>query len=199
MHGKAGAALLAAAVLTTALTACGNGDGEPRPAVTVTETVTADGARQAPPPSPKSTAEPSGAPGADARGDGTWKLTETAVYDHGVEVSLSRFARGVSSAYAAPENTPYVAFTLKLKNGTGKVVDVGELSILCQYGTAARDGEEIFDSERGLDGPPRTHLRPGRAITARMACELPKSQTYVQIEVTPDYATEAAVFGGNVK
>ncbi|WJV45544.1 hypothetical protein [Streptomyces flavofungini] len=192
----------AAAVLAlgTALTACGDGD-KPRPAVTVTKTVTAD---DAPAGSEGSDSEPSpdaeSEPGAatDSKDD-THGLTGTAVYENKNEVSLSGFSRGVSGPYASPERTPYVKFTLRLKNGTDKVIDMSALSVLCQYGDEAKDGEQIFDSENGLDGPPQTHLRPGRSITATLGCELPKSQKYLQIEVTPDFETEAAIFGGKVK
>ncbi|ARX87167.1 MULTISPECIES: DUF4352 domain-containing protein [Streptomyces] len=190
----------AAAVLTlgVALTACGDGD-KPRPAVTVTKTVTAgdapaDSEASDSEPSPES--EPDGA--AESKDD-TLGLTGTAVYENKNEVSLSSFSRGVSGPYASPERTPYVKFTLKLKNGTDKVIDMSALSVLCQYGHEAKDGEQIFDSENGLDGPPQTHLRPGRSITATLGCELPTSQKHLQIEVTPDFETEAAIFSGKVK
>lgn len=192
----------AAAVLTlgAALTACGDGD-KPRPAVTVTKTVTAGDApaeseASDSEPSPESESEPDEA--AESKDD-TLGLTGTAVYENKNEVSLSSFSRGVSGPYASPERTPYVKFTLKLKNGTDKVIDMSALSVLCQYGHEAKDGEQIFDSENGLDGPPQTHLRPGRSITATLGCELPKSQKHLQIEVTPDFETEAAIFSGKVK
>ncbi|MER5298606.1 hypothetical protein ABT039_03970 [Streptomyces lasiicapitis] len=171
-----------------------------RAAVTVTETVTAGAAPAdsdtSPSAEPEAESEPESAPEPD---DDTLGLTGTAVYENKNQVSLAAFSRGVSGAYASPEKTPYVKFTLKLKNGTSKVIDVSELSVLCQYGDEGRDGEEIFDSENGLDGPPQTHLRPGRSLTATLACELPKSQTYVQIEVTPDFEAEPAIFAGKVK
>lgn len=196
------AALLPLAALALAgatLTACGDEDG-PRPADSEaldSEPSTASGSSGS---GSGSGSDSDSGSGADSGpDDGTLGLTGTAVYDNKNEVSLSAFSRGVSGAYASPENTPYVKFTLKLKNGTSKVVDVSELSVLCQYGDEAKDGEQIFDSEHGLDGPPQTHLRPGRSITATLACELPKSQTDVQIEVTPDFDTEAAIFAGKVK
>lgn len=131
------------------------------------------------------------------RGDDTVSLNETVTYEDDTEVSLSGFARGVSSGYAAPENTPYVKFTVKIVNGSGTTMDLNEMFVECQYGEAGQSGEEIFDE--GLDGTPSTHLRPGRSISAPFACELPKSERYTQIEVTPDAESETAIFAGDVK
>jgi len=36
-------------------------------------------------------------------------------------------------------------------------------------------------------------------ISAPFACELPKNERYMQIEVTPDAESETAIFAGDVK
>lgn len=129
--------------------------------------------------------------------DTTFTLTETAKYVSKIEVSLSRFKRGVSSDVAAPANTAYLKFTVKIVNGSGKTIDLNEMSVNCQYGDAGQSSDQIFDD--GLDGTPTTHLLPGRSISAPLACELPKSEHYLQVEVTPDMDSQAAIFAGNVK
>ncbi|POX38093.1 hypothetical protein C3486_24850 [Streptomyces sp. Ru73] len=128
--------------------------------------------------------------------DETAPLTGTVDYDDGVSVHLENFVRGVSSAVASPENTPYIKFTLKLHNGSKSTMDLNELSVQCMYGDEGRQGDQIFDE--GLDMP-TTHLRPGRAVSATTACELPKGEHYLQIEVTPNAETETAIFAGDVK
>ena len=51
----------------------------------------------------------------------------------------------------------------------------------------------------GLDGLPDTRILAGRSLTVPWACELPKSETFLQVEVSPDYDSEEAIFTGDVK
>ncbi|MFF0725613.1 hypothetical protein [Streptomyces sp. NPDC004134] len=174
-----------------AAAAGGDGGNEAKPAATVTVTA-GPGAK--------------GDGGGDAQkaddaaedkqpGDGSFTLTETAVYDTGIEVVLSGFERATSSEYAAPASTPYVKFNLKITNGSDKRLDLNGLLVDCQYGDQGRSGEQIFDD--GLDTP-TTHLRPGRSIDVPTGCELPTSESYAQIEVTPDWESETAIFAGEI-
>ncbi len=126
-------------------------------------------------------------------------LTDGVTYEDGVEVDLSGYTRGTSSAYASPENTPYVAFTVKIVNGSESMVDIGTGYVLCFYGDESREAEQIFDSERGMEGVPSMRLRPGRTATAKVACELPKDEEYLQVELAPSAEAETAIFAGNVK
>ncbi|MFE9098924.1 hypothetical protein [Streptomyces sp. NPDC007264] len=124
-------------------------------------------------------------------------LTDGVTYEDGVEVDLSGYKRGVSSAYAAPESTPYISFKVKIVNGSESVVDIGTGYVMCYYGDESREAEQIFDE--GLDGLPSMQLRPGRTATTRVACEMPKSEEYLQIELAPSMEAETAIFAGNVK
>lgn len=134
-----------------------------------------------------------------ATGDDSLTLTDTATYENKVDVSLSKFTRGKSGAYASPENTAYIKFTVTVVNGSKKTMDLSALSVTCSYGDAGKEGEEIFDSEKGLNGTPDTHLRPGRTVKTVIACAQPAKETYTQIEVTPDWESDAAIFAGDVK
>lgn len=129
-------------------------------------------------------------------GDKAVGLTQAVTYDDDVEVSLTGFTRGVSSEFASPQNTPYIKFTIKVNNGGKATIDLNEMYLSCLYGNDAKPGEQIFDE--GLDMP-TTHLRPGRSISVTTACELPKGEEYVQIELTPTAESETAIFAGNVK
>lgn len=126
-------------------------------------------------------------------------LTDGVSYEDGVELSLSKFTRGTSSAYGSPENAPYVSFMLKIKNGSTSTLDLASSYFLCSYGDSAKEGEEIFDSDRGLEGVPPTHLRPGRSASAKVACQMPRGEEYLQVEVSPSMESEVAIFAGNVK
>gem|GEM_PF-3752632 len=124
-------------------------------------------------------------------------LTDTAEYDSGVEVTLSDFSRHVSSQYASPENTPYVKFTVKVKNGSTSTIDTTMFTVSCSYGEDGQSSESIFDD--GLDGGPNTKLLAGRSINVPWGCEMPKGASEIQIEVTADMESEAAIFTGKVK
>ncbi|MFK4070616.1 hypothetical protein [Streptomyces sp. NPDC029674] len=126
-------------------------------------------------------------------------LNETAAYGNGVEVSLSKFARGTSSEYGSPENTPYVKFAVRVKNDGKSTIDTSGFTTSCSYGEAGQSSESIFDSDGGLNGGPDTRLLAGRSITVTWACELPKAEDTIQIEVSPDMETEKAIFTGKVK
>ncbi|MFF3941433.1 hypothetical protein [Streptomyces phaeofaciens] len=191
----AAAAATVAAVLAATVTAGVTGDkeAEAAPTVTVTETVSAQGDEDAADADVYAEAEPT----PEDDGDDSYALDDTVVYDHDVEVSLSKFSRGVSSEYASPENTAYAKFTIKVVNASDKTVDADEMTVSCAYGDEGREGEAIYDD--GLDGLPDTSILAGRSLSVPWACELPKGETFLQVEVAPDYDSETAIFTGDVK
>ncbi|MFE6408167.1 DUF4352 domain-containing protein [Streptomyces sp. NPDC057837] len=126
-------------------------------------------------------------------------LSDGVRWDGGMEVTLDDFTRGVSSEWAAPENTPYVKFTVRFKNGGDTTTDLSGSYVTCLYGDDGAEGEQIFDSEKSIDGLPEVHLRPGKSVSAKIGCELPKAEKYLQVELVPDIESETAIFAGNVK
>lgn len=184
------AAVLAAAV-TVAVTGGDDGDGkaEAAPTVTVTETVPAD--------SEEPVADTGSDEATEEAGDDSYAFDDTIVYDNDVEVSLSKFSRAVSSDYASPENTSYAKFTIKIVNRSDKKVDASMMTVNCAYGDEGKEGESIYDD--GLDGLPDTSILAGRSLSVPWGCELPKGETFLQIEVAPDYESETSIFTGEVK
>lgn len=184
----AAAAVIATIVTTGVLVANSRDDDSTASAETsvpADETITA--AADEPEPSPEST-EPE-----------VMGLTDGASYEDGVEVALTGYKRGVSSEWAAPESTPYVSFTVKIVNKSEKVADIATGYVMCYYGDESQEGEQIFDSDRDLGGIPLMQLRPGRTASATVACEMPKDEEYLQIELSPTMDSETAIFAGNVK
>jgi hypothetical protein len=182
MHTRATVIMLAA-LLTAGATACGT-TATSKPAAGSSapdEAITPDVEEETP------TEEP---------GDKSYGLNDTVTYTTGVELGLSKFTRGTSSEYASPENTSYLKFTAKVANRSDSTIDLSAMSISCLYGEDGQQGEQIFDD--GLDMP-TTHLRPGKSINVTTACELPKDERYVQIEISPDFESETAIFAGDVK
>jgi hypothetical protein len=179
------AAVCAAAVITTGIyvtnTSSSDGDSEAAPteSATTTEAITPAVEEE---PTPEDD-EPE-----------VFTLKDSVEYEDGIELSLSDYTRGVSGEWASPENAPYIRFTVKITNGSDATLNLAEMYVLCQYGDEGQEGEQVYDSGKGLDGTPSTHLRPARSITAKLACELPKDETYVQIELSPTYESETAIF-----
>ncbi|MDX3134902.1 hypothetical protein PV367_35110 [Streptomyces europaeiscabiei] len=199
------AVAVVASVIGTGVVLMNDGDGtaSPAPRVTVTRTVTAEDADTTGDDGSGSGSDDSSDDASDTStdtstdDDGVFALDDTVIYDSDVEVTLSGFRRGVSSEYASPENTPYAKFTIKIVNGSDVTVDANEMTVDCAYGDEGKEGEGIYDD--GLDGLPDTRILAGRSLTVPWACELPRSETFLQVEVSPDYDSEEAVFTGNVK
>ncbi|MGW7498605.1 DUF4352 domain-containing protein [Streptomyces luteogriseus] len=132
-------------------------------------------------------------------GPEVWSLTDGVSWDGGVEVELTGWTRGVTGPYAAPQSTPFVKFTVKIRNKGDQTVDVSSGYLTCLYGDDGQESAQVFDSERGLDGLPQVHLRPGKSVSAKTGCELPKGEEYLQVELSPTAESETAIFAGNVK
>ncbi|CAL9288623.1 hypothetical protein [Streptomyces sp. SudanB182_2057] len=195
---------VAAAVVAAAVSALvtvgvsGDAEAEPAPTVTVTETAAADGAPDGDTAATDDGDATDGADGGEAE-DGVYALDDTAVYEPATEVALSGFERAVTGEYAEPENTPYLRFTVKVKNGGQKALDVTQLTVNCSYGKDGKSSDSVFDSDAGLEGGPETKLLPGRSLNVPWGCELPKGEKLIQIEVSPDYESDAAIFTGTVE
>ncbi|MCQ6250891.1 DUF4352 domain-containing protein [Streptomyces malaysiensis] len=181
---------IVATLAALALTGCSTDPGDTAKRIVESAEPTATGAG-AEPTAPDVPADEPDQDSSDALG-----LGDTAKYDGGVHISLSKFTRGTSSEWAAPENTPYVKFSITFENKGKETADLNTVSLSCQRAEAP--GEEIFDSEHGLDGLPMTHLLPGRSVTAPVACSMPVDESYLQVEVSPGLA-DTAVFSGHIK
>ncbi|WSQ13341.1 hypothetical protein OG604_39475 [Streptomyces sp. NBC_01231] len=192
------AAVIVAIVATGVVVGSGLDDeAKPAPTVTVTKTVSADEAAAA---AEDASEEPAAEePAAEESDDGVYTLDDTVTYESDVEVSLSKFSRGVSGEYASPEKTSYVKFTVKVVNGGDKTLDATMLTVNCSYGQDGSSSESIFDSEAGLDGGPDTKVLAGRSLNVPWGCELPKGEKLLQVEVAPDFDSETAIFTGSVK
>ncbi|WP_406362372.1 hypothetical protein [Streptomyces sp. NBC_01579] len=129
----------------------------------------------------------------------TVALDGTAKWRNGVKATLSGFSRGFSSDTAMPEHTAYLGFTVTIVNGWNKPIDLSMTQLSCPNG-----GDEIFDSEKGLNGLPDSHVLPGKSGTWKTACAFKKSDNKVQIEIEPYDADSlagyrTAIFTGEVK
>ncbi|MER5402587.1 hypothetical protein [Streptomyces sp. NPDC002599] len=182
-------AAVVAAILASAITMGVTGKSEAKPAPTVTVTEAAS--------SGNDTEDAAADPTDEETSSDSYSLNDTVSYENDVEVSLSGFGRGTSSDYAEPENTPYAKFTIKISNNSGGKIDASQMSVNCAYGDEGKEGEAIYDDDFG--GLPDTRILAGRSLSVPWACELPKNEKFLQVEVSPDYDSEAAIFTGTVK
>ncbi|WP_181795236.1 hypothetical protein [Streptomyces sp. WELS2] len=207
--GKSRTALIAmaAAVVAAAVSALitagvsGDAEAEPAPTVTVTETAAADPDGAGADDDAAAADDEKATDGADGGDDeeGVYALDDTAVYEPATEVALFGLERAVTGEYAEPENTPYLRFTVKVKNGGKKALDITQLTVNCSYGKDGKSSDSVFDSDAGLEGGPETKLLPGRSLNVPWGCELPKKEKLIQIEVSPDFDSDAAIFTGTVE
>lgn len=130
-------------------------------------------------------------PGAPVRGTKT--LAQTWTYGDGVSVGLSAFSRGKSSSYGSPSDTPYVSFQVTVTNHSPQPVDLEWMTVNCAAG--GRSAQRVFDD--GLDLS-ETHLMTGKSYRIKAACSVPKSVHDIQVEVSPDFDHDSAVFTGTV-
>ncbi|MFD7204372.1 hypothetical protein [Streptomyces sp. NPDC059893] len=186
------AAVIAAIVATGIVVANSRDDGKSSDTASAAESATSDDVVAA-------DEEPAEEPEPEDTGPEVFGLNDTVTYNNKVEVSLSTFSRRMSSSTAAPENTPYLKFEVRVKNGGTSTIDTTAFSVSCAYGEDGKEGELVIDTERGLNGGPTTRLLAGRSLTVTWGCVLPKSEKTVQIEVSPDFETETAIFTGDVK
>ncbi|MFF9767992.1 hypothetical protein ACF1GT_15455 [Streptomyces sp. NPDC014636] len=195
----AAAAAVAAAVVSALITVgvTGGAEAEPAPRVTVTKTAAADDGQSPADDEATQAAEDEEADADDE--DGVYALDDTVVYEPGIEVALTGLKRAVTGESGDPENTPYLQFTVRLTNKGSKPLDATQLTVNCSYGRHGRSSDSVFDSDAGLDGGPETKLLAGRSLDVPWGCELPKKEKLIQIEVTPDFDSEAAIFTGDVR
>lgn len=122
----------------------------------------------------------------------------TAKWSNGVTASLANFTRGITGESALEANVRYLAFTVKVHNGSKDTLDLNGLTTQCPTGS-----EEIYDSERGFEGSPSSHLLPGKDASWSMACEFGQEETELQVEITPfdsgDGWYRTAIFHGKVR
>ncbi|MFM9453021.1 hypothetical protein [Streptomyces europaeiscabiei] len=118
-------------------------------------------------------------------------------FQYGASVVRASAAVPATSRRKVAASAPYAKFTIKIVNGSDVTVDANEMTVDCAYGDEGKEGKGIYDE--GLDGLPDTRILAGRSLTVPWACEVPRSETFLQVEVSPDYDSEEAVFTGNVK
>lgn len=138
-------------------------------------------------------------PSEEPTNEGPIPLTGTVTYDSGNEISLSGFTRAVYEELDET-TTPYIRITVTVKNGGKEHFDLTGFTYACQYGdTEGQVGEDVYDGANGVLGAPSSTLLPGRKVSFKIGCELPKNESYLQVEINPEWTAETAIFAGKVQ
>lgn len=135
--------------------------------------------------------------GTDSEEEKALPLEGEAKLGKSASVRISDVSRGVSSEYAAPADTPYAQFKITLKNNGDKAMDPAALMVACAYGESGETSEMVFDGDVG--DIPTVKTLPGKSTTFSQACELPKDETELQIQVQSFEPDGTIVFQGDVK
>lgn len=171
----------AAVGLAVGLAACG---GATPVAETAATTTTSSSSSSSTSPSPEPTFDSPTTPE-------SYNFGDTVRYEDGLLMTVGKPVRFTPSEYAAAEKAPaYVKFKVTIRNTTGGTV---ELTVTSSLQSADRDEEEVYDSEKGLEGGPSSKLLNGRSITFTIGYGAHKLNDLV-LQIAPTFDHDDAIF-----
>lgn len=133
-------------------------------------------------------------PTSEQEGDGTVAFGETATYPSGLLVKISApeaFTRG-EYAVGGEAYSNHVKMSVQVVNKTGTTFDPSLMYMTAQSGNT--EGEQIFDTEAGLEGAPMTSLLNGRETTFDVAFGVNDPSDIVLDFSTGDWSDEPTIF-----
>lgn len=89
-----------------------------------------------------------------------------------------------------------IRFEVTIVNGSSEQIDA--ITAVVRGTHDGRDAPMIFDSAKGLNGPPQGVILPGNSITFPVALSIGKEPGALQVDVTPGFLSDPAVFTGNI-
>ena len=122
---------------------------------------------------------------------------QTFTYADGLAVTVGEPTSFDPSRYAAGATNPYAyKVTVRVTNNTGQTFDPTMLQVAMSTGGAP--GSQIFDSQNGMGERPQNQLQPGRSLTYELAFSTTANSGEAQVDVTPSFGHDPAVFTGNL-
>ncbi|MFZ5850350.1 MAG: hypothetical protein ACOYY2_03010 [Actinomycetota bacterium] len=118
---------------------------------------------------------------------------QTYTWDDGLAVTVSPPAPFTPSETAAFTESPaYLAFEVKVVNGTAEPYEPAVLYLTLQSGNT--EASQVFDvGEAGLAGPPATPLLPGREAVFKVGFGVADPADLV-MQVAPGFEYDPAIF-----
>ncbi|GLZ45946.1 hypothetical protein Acsp06_21310 [Actinomycetospora sp. NBRC 106375] len=133
------------------------------------------------------------APAAAAVGFG-----QTFTYADGLAVTVSEPTSYDPSRYAAGNTNPHAyKVTVRVTNNTGAAFDPTLLQVAMTTGGV--QASSIIDSQNDINGfAPQNQLQPGRSLTYDVAFSTTANSGEAQVDVTPSFSHDPAVFTGTL-
>jgi hypothetical protein len=183
MDVKRALATIAALTLAAGLSGCATKTGSPAPAQA--------GSNR--PAAVATTVEPETPPTTEATVDASAPLAfgDTMTYTDGLSITVSKGAKFTPSDTSMGTGKFFVKYTVVIVNGTDAVFDPSMFHATAQSSNV--EGDQVFDSARGMDGGPSTKLLKGREakFVIGFGVEDPKD---IVLEVTPSFEHNSALF-----
>lgn len=132
-----------------------------------------------------------------APSQGVAAFGERVTFDDGVAVEVTAPQAFTPGRYAlGNERDRAVSFEVTIFNGSDQPLDAVTTVVRATHG--GRDAPLIFDSQKGMSGPPQGTVLPGKSITFPVAVSIGKDDADLQIDVTPGFIRDPAIFSGRV-
>jgi hypothetical protein len=148
-------------------------------------------------PSVVSTGPVGGAGGAPGAATGVAAFGQRVTFDDGVAVEVTAPQAFEPGRYAiGNERDRAVSFEVTVINGSDRPLDA--VTAIVRATHDGRDAPLIFDSQRGMSGAPQGTVLPGKSITFPVAVSIGKDAADLQIDVTPGFIRDPAIFSGEV-
>lgn len=132
--------------------------------------------------------------------DNTTQVGQWAHASDGIDLRVSKLARGTISDTAAGGHPgdPAVVVYVQFRNGSDKRFDLTMVEVAARVGADGTEAEQVFQDGFG-DGFSGS-LTPGRTVTARymFAAKKAADLKQVSVEVTPGLEYESATFEGGL-
>ncbi|MFC5947091.1 phage holin family protein [Pseudonocardia lutea] len=123
---------------------------------------------------------------------GTWG--QAFRYGDGLTVTVSEPVAYKPSRYAVTTTGRAVKVDITVTNESSQPFDSAIVQITGSHGGFS--APQIFDSAKGLVGAPSGTVLPGKSITFPVGLEVGDEVGDFQVEVTPDFMHDSAVFTG---
>jgi hypothetical protein len=141
--------------------------------------------------------------GGDASGQtpaastGVAAVGQRVTFDDGVAVEVTEPQAFKPSRYVfGNDRDRAVSFEVTIINGSDQPLDT--VAAIVRATHTGRDAPRIFDSEKGMNGAPQGTVLPGKSITFPVAVSIGKDVADLQIDVTPGFVGDPAIFSGQI-
>ena len=117
----------------------------------------------------------------------------TYTFDDGVSIHVSEPEPFTPTEWAAggESHDQHVSFSVRVVNKSGAPFDAS--MIYASVASGAGEGDEVFDTDAGLDGPPETSVLDGREVTWKVGFGVDDPEDIVmQVEASWDH--DPAIF-----